>query len=65
MAERQRHQLLNDCYRILRAFGKAYTYNVIHSLRVAFIAYVVTVLASGLAVLFFVADGAFHQLVIF
>ena len=38
---------------------------MIQSLRVAFVTYVVTVLASSLAVLFFVADGAFHQLIIF
>ena len=34
-----------------------------HSLRMALVAYVVTVLANGLTILFFVANGAFHHLV--
>ena len=65
MAKRQSHQLLNDLDGILRAFRKAHADDAVHSLCVAFVAYVMAVLADRLAVLFFVANGTLHQFVVF
>ena len=65
MTKRQSHHFLNNLDGILRGFCKANAHDAVHSLRMALVAYVVAILTDRLAVLFFVTDGTFHQLVIF